>query len=149
MTKQELLNALAQDFYYVAEPKLMDTVGELKVYQVPLFEQKGDALSQRFGNILVRNEGQPGEEAFWAVAQAKPAPATTFNDDVNAFIAAKIADGTILAAFLEFVDNRNEKASLWAYRLVTTQVHEIKVLLRRENGVIVHQMVDVIRKVGG
>ncbi len=135
MNKQELLDSLTVDFAEVGNPRLL-TIPELpasiKAYAVMLVDVSGDIASRRNVEFMVDDEGGAGEAAYWLSAKPKTqAVASLFDTDLKTFITAKIADGTIAAAFVIDDDFINEKATIRAYRQVAGQWHEVKALLSR------------------
>jgi hypothetical protein len=150
VNKQDLLNALTAKFHAVGDPRHQFAEGGLKVYAVMVFELAGDDISRRNIEFVVENEGLGNEAAYWAPEEPETMPAQNqFISDINVYVAARIADGTIEAAFVTEEDLINEKAIAWAYAQVASEWREVKVLLRRDvNGDIEHIVLSIVQRTG-
>ena len=149
MNKSELLAALAAKFYFVDPPVVVSTTGTIKRYTSQCFDLLGDALRRVTVDFYVQDEGLPGEIAFWATQEPVNNAATNFHRDCEAYIAAKITDGTIRAGFIVEMDPIREVAVAWGYVVVAGDLNEVKVLLRRVSGSITHTLVNTVIHTGG
>jgi len=137
MTKQDLLNALTTKFRRVETPHEQATYGNLKYYLVKVYDLIGDALRDANIAFYVEDEGLPTEAAYWSPSEPKKAPATGFQQEVTAYVASKIADGTIEGAFSEMVDQVNENA---IYTVVMPDLTERRLFVDKDgNGDLRHR----------
>lgn len=148
MKRQDLLNELQGEFSEVGQPVLQRTEGSLKIYTVRVFEKNGDSIEEKSAGLVIKDEGQPSEEAYWLPRPVEKG-SNQFLADVRAYITAKINDGTIDAGFLESVDVENQKATVWVIVPAAAQKHEKKALLfRNAQGSITHRLIDLVTKTG-
>lgn len=110
MNKSELIAELGNKFYKVDESGIHEgnTEAGITVWGVGVFEKTGDVVRKM--NLTFYTYG---DDAFWGVAEPNPTvpePEPTFTDRVNAFIASKIADGTIKFGYLEQISDLTRKA---------------------------------------
>ena len=136
MTKQDLLDALATKFYKVgaANPQGNPTLG-LQWYLVKVFDKNGDVIRDQ--NVSFYEDTATGE-AYWSPSEPKPTPVSGFQQEINAYIAGKIADGTIEGAFSEQMDITNENA---IYMVVMSDLTQKRLFVDRDNnGVLRHRL---------
>jgi hypothetical protein len=110
MKKQELLAALGSKFHRVETPALEADYGELRYYLVKVYHLVDDGLRDVNIPFYVEKEGLPEEAAYWSPSEPLPTRPTEFREEVQAYIAQKISDGTIEGAYIEQIDQANETA---------------------------------------
>jgi hypothetical protein len=140
MNKTELLQALSSKFYRVETPTEQQDYGNLKYYLVKVYDLVGDGLRDSNIAFYVENEGQGNEAAYWSPAEPKPdSPIATFQQEINTYISAKVADSTIEAAFPELVDISNEVA---VYHVVMPNLTEKRLFVDKDvNGDLQHRLI--------
>lgn len=149
MNKTELLAALAAKYYAVGTSALVSTTAGLGRYTVECFDRSGDTLRRASVDYYVQNEGAGNEAAFWNIQPPSALADVSFQRDCEAYIAAKITDGTIRAAFIVHLDSVRETAVAWGYRFQSPNLLEVKVLLRRVSGAITHEIINTVLNTGG
>ena len=114
MNKQELLAILATKYYKVKGTlNESSEFGDVKYYTARVIEElPSGAFNDTTVAFWVEKEGTAQEKAVWQRAEPKPdvSPILPFSVRLNAFLASKMADGTIDAAFVENTDDANERA---------------------------------------
>lgn len=95
MTKQDALDILSTKYTTVLsvtekqEPNvLLCTANCLDI--------QGDTATRTNVGFYVFDAGMPGEAAYWMRSEPKPAPVTTFLQEVIAFLSSKVADSIVL-----------------------------------------------------
>ena len=147
MNKQQLLDALTAHFHFVGSPNLQITEGIMKVYSVPVYDVDGDTISWHNINYVVENDGLVGEVAYWRSSDPRVTP--PFRADVEAYIAARIADDTFGAAFISSYHAGSETATAWAYIESGNAWNEEKIFLFRDGlGDIMHEPLSDVKRVG-
>ena len=137
MTKAELITALNAKFHKVFTPDLKQTYDNIKYYTVSVFDKAGDSLRDQNIPFYVEDEGEPSEAAYWSPSEPKPDPVGGFQQEVAAYIAAKITDDTIEGAFPESIDVINENA---IYRVVMPDLSEKRLFVDKDgNGDLRHR----------
>lgn len=117
MTKQEILNLIAQKFTFIhsVEPapnghrESMDGQHTTDWYVANVYDHgQGRHLNVQF---VVLDEGMPAEDAVWFGAnEPKPILQPTFTVEVTAWLQDRVADGTILHFGGLSADDLNERA---------------------------------------
>lgn len=149
MNKAQAVAAINAAFYYATDPYQESVTGPVARYSVTTYDRVGDLMRRGLVTFYVRDEGLPGEAAFWEGRPPASQTVATFRSDVDAYIAAKIADNTIRAAVVVAMDEARETAVAWAYVTVSANLNEVKVLLRRVGGNITHTLVNTVVNIGG
>lgn len=151
MNKSDLLTVLANTFYHVGDPAQVATFGNLQRYSVQAFDRADDILRAVSVDFYVLDEGQPGETAFWNIRTPSSQNQESFASLAGAYIASKVADGTIVAGFITAMDEANERAVAWAYVTQQANINEVKALLRRSGpgGPITHTVINTVIQTGG
>jgi len=128
MNKSELLTALGVIYDAVGVPVQQPiSEGNINAYQVQGYLASGDIMNRRSVYFFVIDEGLPGEAAYWAAHEPeKPTPSSQFVQDVEAFLAAKIADSTIELAIITGIDEANERAVIVAYRVAASVLEKLE-----------------------
>jgi len=75
MTKQEILNYLETKYYHVSEPRLIETFGIVKIYNVAVSKVSGDNIILINVRFTVSNEGEVGIEQAFGVGREPDLPA--------------------------------------------------------------------------
>lgn len=118
MNKAELLTSLETKFHVVLTPELQNTEKGIAFYLVGVFDLDVgiDAITRQNIGFYVEEEGEAGETAYWSQREPKAVVSPPqFVSDVVAFITEKIGDGTLLAGYVQAVDELNETATVNAY----------------------------------
>ncbi len=137
MKKAELLQKLNDKFYRVDDPgEARQTYGNLKYYLVKVYDVIGEGLRDVNIAFYVESEGEVDEVAYWSPSEPKPDPISGFQNEVNVYIAGKITDGTIEAAFTEQIDPVNETA---IYKVVMPDLTEKRLFVDKDNGNLRHR----------
>ena len=137
MNKAELLGKLNDKFHRVDDPgTAVQTYGNLKYYQVKVYDVVGETIRDMNIPFYVENEGQAEEAAYWSPAEPKPDAISGFQNEVAVYIAGKITDSTIEAAFAEQIDRVNETA---IYKVVMPDLTEKRIFVDKDNGNLRHR----------
>lgn len=152
MTKQEFLDALAVTYHQVGVPVLDNDRSQsgINIYNVIAYDLTAEGMRPLNVGFAVDDESGPAEAAYFLDRDPAAVPVgQQFITDVQAFVAAKIADSTIEAAQVTWSDSVAEKATAWVWRDIAGQLTEEKYLLFRDGGGdIAFDQVDVVVFVG-
>ena len=110
MNKNKLIAELKTKYHKVDEAGIHEgnTEAGITVWGIGVFEKIGDVVKKL--NLTFYTEG---DNAFWGVSEPNPdipIPDPTFTDRTNAFIASKIADGTIKFGYIMEIAELTKKA---------------------------------------
>lgn len=132
MNKTQIIAAITA-LYDIANPaQLTETIGNVKTYTLPVWDITGDNIVKSGVGFVVVDEGLPGEVAYYR--NAAPNVENKFLKDVDTFIAAKILDNTVEAAFVISMDIAHETASFTAYRIAANLLQKFEGIFFREVG---------------
>ena len=136
MNKAELITELGTIYDQVGNPVKQRSEGNVESYVINCFLiGANDIMERRSNYFYVVDEGLPGEIAYYAAHEPEqPPPGNQFVRDVKTFIASKISDGTIEAAYLTAVDETNETAVAVAYQVAGTLEKKEGLFWRDGNG---------------
>lgn len=135
MNKTELLTDLAGRYSAIGPAtKQPSSEGNINIYQVGCYTVTGDVADRVITSFAVVDEGQPGEVAYWLRHEPGQSVKSQFVKDVEAFIAAKIADGTINAAFIQDYDESREIAVTNAYHIAAGKLTKVEAIIYRDSG---------------
>jgi len=132
MTKAELITALEGKFYKVFTPTLGQTLDNLNYYLVKVFDKVGDTLRDSNMAFYVEDEGTGSEVAYWSPNEPKPTSTERFEDKLQAYLNAKITDGTVEGAFIVESNAICENAIIKAIKDNAGILEEITLLLDKD-----------------
>ncbi len=145
-TKQVFLDVLTARYTKVGPPILQTarSIPGMNIYSIPTFRVTAGDVALLNVTFAVQDEGEVTEAAYWLPTDPDLIPSgRQFANDVQDFITAKIADGTIKAGWVSRVNEFDETAEVWAMLVDDVdQLTDVKVLLFRSGGVINFRLVD-------
>jgi len=119
MNKAELLTTLVVDFDEVGEPIKQFQNVDVTGYTVMIFEILGDSMLRRNIDFLVVDEGQPGEAAYWALADAPVRLITLrqFQEKLTAYVRSLLTSTPAVynAVFIDQIEKGTEQAIGFGY----------------------------------
>ena len=152
MNKQEFLDALVVKYHKVGQPTLQEarSIPWMNIYTVLVYDLTSGGILPLNVGFAVVDENLPSEAAYWSPEEPGQVPAgRQFADDVQAFITARIEDGTIEAGWVSRINPVDDTAVAWALRDVSGVLTEVKALLwRAAGGEIDFRLVDVVVNTG-
>jgi len=142
MNQSELLTYLTSKYTRVGSPTPQEIIGDIDVtiYTVAAFKVQGDNVTRINVGYMVFDKGQPGETAYW-VGREPETGRPQFLIDVEAFIQAKITDGTVHAAFITETNLPLELAQFRAWKVIAGAMTIFEgVFYRQANGQIAFRL---------
>ncbi len=146
MTKAELIQKLQTKYHKVGTPHPQYTSGDppvptpdengLQWYLVKVHDLVNGGLRDINIAFYVENEGLGNEAAYWSPSEPKPDPVSGFQNEVAIYIASKITDDTIEAAFSEQLDAVNEVA---IFKVAMPDLTEKRLFVDKDQGVLRHR----------
>lgn len=139
MNKSQIITAITALYNLVSPAQINETIGNINAYTLPVWKITGDNIIKTSVGFVVIDEGLPGEVAYYR--NALPTVENKFATDVETFIAAKIADDTVEAAFVTQMDILHETASFTAYRIQANLLQKFEgIFYRLPGGTIAYRL---------